>query len=231
MEFRLIYKGSLPADQGQGGRTIYKHRIRKEFHKQLRELWHQQPKLKSQSETQYVISATPPNQVSHPGPNVRQIYRADDLMPGSATHPRGKTWVEHIADNFSRLGGRFVPLIRMDSGLTCALDVLFLRRDAPGNIVKQGAGGGDIDNRLKVLFDGLKMPGRADDLGGLSIDSDEDPFFCLLEDDSLITRIAITSDRLLLPLEGDEKRNDVHMIVHVTVNDESGIFFGGNRLI
>lgn len=38
MEFRLIYKGSLPAQKS--GRSKEKHAIRKQLHWQLRDLWH-----------------------------------------------------------------------------------------------------------------------------------------------------------------------------------------------
>lgn len=34
---------------------------------------------------------------------------------------------------------------------------------------------------------------------------DEDPFFCLLEDDSLITRLAVETDRLLEPVSSDSE--------------------------
>lgn len=231
VEFRLIYKGALPADTGKGGRAVYKQRIRKEFHKQLRELWRQHPELKRQAETHFVTFTTPPNQVSPPGPGVRQIVRADDIkvLP-SSTQVGAKTWVEHIADEYARLGGRFVPLISKRGGFTCTLDILFLRRDAPGNIIVKGAGGGDIDNRIKLLLDGLKLPEVQSDLGGLDLEPDEDPFFCLMEDDDLITRISVTSDRLLLPLQETEKTNDVHIIVHVTMSDESSIFLA-DRLV
>ena len=93
----------------------------------------------------------------------------------------------------------------------------------------KGADGGDIDNRIKVLFDGLKMPETVSDLGGLPLESDENPFFCLLEDDSLITSVTITTDRLLLERDSEEKRNDVYLIIHVTVLNPSALF-AGNRL-
>jgi hypothetical protein len=144
--------------------------------------------------------------------------------------PTVKTWMDHIADDYQRLGTRFVPLISKSGGFTCSLDVLFMRRDAPGDIIIPGSGGGDIDNRLKTLFDALKMPERVEDLGGLPITEDENPFFCLLTDDGLITRVAITSDRLLVPLAEGEKKNDVYIVVHVTMSDESSIF-GGGRLV
>jgi hypothetical protein len=34
------------------------------------------------------------------------------------------------------------------------LNILFLRADIPGKVVQSG----DIDNRLKTLFDALRMP-------------------------------------------------------------------------
>ncbi len=93
----------------------------------------------------------------------------------------------------------------------CRLDILFLRRDAPGNLIKSG---GDLDNRLKVLFDGLKMPGSAEELGGVQPGADEDPFFCLTEDDALITEVTIKTDRLLKP-QGAAHVHDVVLVIHV----------------
>ena len=43
----------------------------------------------------------------------------------------------------------------------------------------------------------------------------EDPFFCLLEDDNLITDVKVTTDRLLLPAKEDEHIHDVHLTLHV----------------
>jgi hypothetical protein len=109
----------------------------------------------------------------------------------------------------------------------CSLDILFLRRHDAGSLI---ANGGDIDNRIKVLFDGLRMPGNDAELGGLLIEPDEDPFFCLLEDDALITRVSVETDRLLLPLEANGDEDDVFLVIHATIIDPSAIF-GGNRLI
>ena len=120
-----------------------------------------------------------------------------------------KTWLEHIADDHQRCGGRFVPLISNAGGFTCSLSILFLRRDNPGNLVENG---GDIDNRIKVLLDGLRMPETVNQLGGFPIDADEDPFFCLLEDDKLITSISVTTDRLIIPKRSDENINDVMLV-------------------
>ena len=59
--------------------------------------------------------------------------------------------INHIVCN----GNRFVPLVSKAGGFTCSLDILFLRRDDPEGPIESG---GDIDNRLKVLLDGLRMP-------------------------------------------------------------------------
>jgi len=230
MEFRLIYEGPLPAEKceetGKRGRAREKQELRKHFHKQLRELWRQHPDLKRQAESDFVIITTPENMTSYPGPNYRMIYPAG-LGMTAEQQSRAKTWVDHIADDHQRCGGRFVPLISATGGFTCALDVLFLRRDNPGYLIEDG---GDIDNRIKVLFDGLRMPKTVNELGGLPIEADEDPFYCLLEDDKLITSVSVTTDRLIVPKRAEENVNDVILVIHVTVMNPSAVFAGG-RLV
>ena len=86
--------------------------------------------------------------------------------------------------SYHKFGFHFIPLVNGQQAPHCRLDILFLRRDAPGNLIRSG---GDLDNRMKVLFDGLKMPSSADELGSATPGQDENPFFVLTEDDSLIT--------------------------------------------
>jgi len=77
--------------------------------------------------------------------------------------------------------------------------------------------GGDIDNRLKVLFDGLRVPENSSEVAGAVKSPDEDPyFFCLLEDDALITDVAVTTDTLLTPCPIGQE-NDVHLVIKVKV--------------
>jgi hypothetical protein len=84
-------------------------------------------------------------------------------------------------------------LVIEELSLSCRLDILFLRSDRAGSLIKSG----DIDNRLKTLFDALRMPESKAELGGYEkpID-DEDPFFVLLQDDKLITHISVETDVL-----------------------------------
>jgi hypothetical protein len=120
---------------------------------------------------------------------------------------------ESVHNKYLRCGYRFVPLIGgFFEDVACSLDILFLRRDAPGNLVKSG---GDIDNRIKTLLDGLRMPSDCGQVEKMPPEDGEDPFYCLLLDDSLITEIRVTTDRLLTPLEDGEGIHDVHLVIHV----------------
>lgn len=133
------------------------------------------------------------------------------LSKALAPTESGGSVVDGLANDYARCGRRFVPMVNNQWGLGCALDILFLRRDQPGGLVKHG---GDIDNRIKVLFDGLRMPQECSELPEPP-QPDEDPFFCLLQDDSLITEVSITTDTLLLPLAANEHVHDVLLIIKV----------------
>lgn len=92
---------------------------------------------------------------------------------------------------------KFAPLVNKKFDLIAEVKIILLRSEPPGLIVTQG---GDIDNRLKILFDSLQMPRNIEELpSGDSPQEDEDPFFCLLEDDKLITKVSVETDTLLDP--------------------------------
>jgi hypothetical protein len=110
-------------------------------------------------------------------------------------------------------GYYFVPLIREELCLYCSIDILFLRPEDNGNAILQG---GDLDGRIKTIFDALRMP----KVGELAVDDkpqpDESPFFVLLEDDTLISEIKVTADNLLLlPGTSAVSPNHVFMSIHV----------------
>ncbi len=191
MEFRLVYKGSLPAQgAGTGSRVKEKHAIRRQLHGQLRELWHGHQLLSRYTKE------TP--------------YTRDFIVPG-ADQSQKATGLDYIARDFTKFGYRFVPLVSKFFGTACSLDILFLRRDDPGSLIRSG---GDIDNRIKTLFDALRIPECDNQVDGPPQEG-EDPFFCLLEDDTLITEVRVTTDRLLLPMETDEHIHDVHLVLRV----------------
>ncbi len=89
---------------------------------------------------------------------------------------------------------RFVPLVSTRIHATADLDIVLLRPGPPGHILR---GGGDIDNRLKTLLDALKVPEVNALPPGATPGLGEDPFYCLLEDDKLVTGIRVEADRFL----------------------------------
>jgi hypothetical protein len=188
MEFRLAYRGHLPSETGSP-RLKDKFRIRSVLHPQLRELW-----------------------ASH-----RILKELQKDLPQSTKLPHG--YLEALAEDHKFVSKsnhihRFAPLVTKDNYHGCALDILFLRRDMPGGIVKYG---GDIDNRLKVLFDALRHPKEAQEIEDIPQPPDENPCYCLLEDDQYIDQVSVTTDRLLTPPEGTESVNDVVLVIHVTI--------------
>ena len=189
MQFRITYEGKLMPS----GHATHKHEIRRQFHPQLKRLWDQNASLKSMRDP--VL----------------------DLV--TVNRPADRSRVEGLAERFSRNNYQFVPLVTRDLNVSyCGLDILFLRPDSPGAILKSG----DIDNRLKTLFDALRMPYGKDELGGFNFPEDhEKPFYCLLEDDSLITKVSVETDMLLEPINGAFDVNDARIIVSVNIQPAS----------
>ena len=103
----------------------------------------------------------------------------------------------------------FVPLISAEMNVVAELDVVLLRPEPPGSLITQG---GDIDNRLKTLFDSLTMPQANQLPPGTAPNSEEDLFFCLLEDDNLVTKVAVRTEQLLEP---DIDSSMVDLTVHI----------------
>ncbi|MCB2004223.1 MAG: hypothetical protein KDH93_04350 [Rhodoferax sp.] len=96
----------------------------------------------------------------------------------------------------------FAPLVTQRLNLYAELSVLLFRQQPRGMLITDG---GDIDNRLKTLLDGLRVPhGSMEGRTELPEHADPSPMFCLLEDDSLVTKVSIESEQLLRPAQPDE---------------------------
>jgi hypothetical protein len=125
-----------------------------------------------------------------------------------------KLLVTHLAENYARCGYNFVPLVTNELSLICGIDILFLRPGNPGEIITSG----DIDNRLKVLFDALRMPTNSIELGkSLTPLDDKKPFFVLLEDDKLISHVSVETDTLLQFVTPKQDANEVRLIISVNL--------------
>lgn len=192
MRFRLTYSGELKAAGNNNNRSAEKWTIRNQLHPQLEELWQVDSILQGK------------------GISTHNSYTSEGLMTKG---PVGETLQALQRERLRRpvqKGGRsFLPLVRKSLDLTCSLDILFLRKDSPGSVVSSG---GDLDARMKLLFDGLRMPTSDEVALGMPVASLQ---YCLLEDDVLITDVAVRTDRLLS--RPDASISEVLLIVDVLV--------------
>ena len=210
LRFRLTYEGDLRSTQrdpetGQRDKMAeHKQSIRKVFHRQLKHFWETNKFLKNHTiftAGELFPGVSPAKAVGGPG------------YWGGGSAPDTLTLQEALAQNFSRCGYRFVPLVCEGFELSCSLDILFLRSDSGGGIVSAG----DLDNRVKTLIDALRMPKGGNELRGNEIPAqDENPFFCLLEDDNLVTALAVESDLLLGPSAAANK-SLVKLVISVSL--------------
>jgi hypothetical protein len=140
-----------------------------------------------------------------------QLFNNRDVFQGVVEHES----TYEMLNRYKRGAFPCLPIVRADLHLVCDLDILFLRRENPGSLV---SGGGDLDNRIKVLFDALRIPQDDNEVRGLTPESGEEQILiCLTEDDRLITGFRCTTDRLLDPANSDSETNNVRLIVNVEV--------------
>lgn len=201
MEFRLLYYGRLLS--GNKPHPQNKQDIRRELSPQLKKLIECKPILhkhcyragfgwfKEHPQDLEAFNSTPRNDDE----NRKLLY---------------EYWVRYMSEKWDRGGHKFVPLITDEMDIRCSLDILFLRPSAPGKIIDRA----DLDNRLKTLVDALRVPDTADGLGAPS----DEPIYCLLQDDRLISEIKVVSDQLLLlPGEKIGTENDVFLVIGIVV--------------
>lgn len=196
VQFRLTYEGVLQGASRNDTRGTHKHEVRKAFHPQLKRLW---------NITKHLSSGRDPL----PSKFVLTINneRPDLTLPSRS---------EALAKKYSYGGFRFVPLVTTDLSLICGIDVLFLRPDPPGELIRSG----DIDNRLKTLFDSLRIP-SPDEIDVCSPPTaDEDPFYCLLQDDRLINQISVETDTLLQPTGEQWNDNDARLVITIKLRPQ-----------
>jgi hypothetical protein len=167
--FALEYDGELKS-AGSATRSADKWTIRRAIHPQLAELWEVHPVLLG----------------------AQMLYAVPDSlaeMTGMARVEAAKEMHRQEMRKPIPMGGHnCIPVVRKSLFLTCSLKILFLRKEGPGALVTSGG------DRIKTLFDGLRMPTLEE---GRVEKADLDPLFCLLEDDALITDVEIRTDRLL----------------------------------
>lgn len=197
VEFRLLYEGEL-LSSGNKPKPENKHEIRRKLHPQLRNLWQTKSNLRQYAD--HLGGAIPPH--------------------GGTENERMARGIGAIGLNYERAGYHCVPLVTERFALRCKVDILILRPDETQVIHSDG---GDLDGKVKTIFDALQIPKDLANAGGIGPQQDEDPFYCLLEDDKLISEVHVTADQLLsLPGHRQPKASDSFVVIHVKINHRGG---------
>ena len=204
VEFHLLYSGSLHSERYEK-HLVEKHLIRRQFHQQLRRLWGIHPNLRKMAEwkgREYYTEEVRSKQIE----NRAHLSMEEMIQKG----------LKGIGENWHRYGFNCVPLVTAELCLRCSLEIIFLRVEEKNYVLQ----GGDIDRRLSVLFDALRIPKERNELPpGTVPEADEDPFFCLLEGDELISEVRVSADQLLrLPEPKSLDKHDAYLQVTVKLN-------------
>jgi hypothetical protein len=191
MEFRLTYEGELLASN-TGDRDT--RPARKDYKRVLRQRFH--PQIKKVFEITPFLNTGAPSGPQMGGYVESSLPRYDKIA---------------VADKHKMYGWTFLPLVTHELKLSCWLDVLFLRRQPRGSVWNHG----DIDNRLKTLFDSLQIPDANQGYDKVSPGNGETPFYCLLQNDNLISKVTVETDQLLQDLDTPPSEHDARLIITV----------------
>jgi hypothetical protein len=216
VEFRLLYSGRLLGASRVDTRPQMKHAVRRELHPQLKRLWKTHTNLRLFPENYVKAMAVEKHfPVEQPDGSFNTVPGWDDWYKEFKTKTEEQRFadgIEIIQKQWERCGYKFVPLVTEKLCLRCSIEILFLRPDEPGQLIKSG----DLDARIKTIFDALRMPTNLDEAGGQGPQDGEEPFYCLLEDDKLVADITVVTDQLLLlPKEKEINPHDVFLVINV----------------
>jgi len=177
VEFTLRYQGRLYITGAESGIREQKQRLRQHFHEQLREVWR----------GHNAFSKINLDALRSP------VASSDDTfdLPRPLTPTDGQA-LSAFLFRHEVSGIKFFPLITYPMETHCYLSIRMGRPTRPGSIL---FGRRDLDNRVKILIDALRMPHRSNELPDNVIGDSE--MYCLLADDNLVTRLSIASYRLL----------------------------------
>jgi hypothetical protein len=205
MKFTLTFDGSLPPS-GNRSKNERKWQIRQGFHPQLKDLWSNHPALRAVEENRFFpkYGGAPFAQTHHRYPGPIAPIRRTHVGP---TPPNME--LLDLCESINRHGAWFRPLVRESYALHCGLKVLFLRKEQPGKVYQ----GGDIDGRIKTLLDSLTMPQHVEQV--LETTQENQPIYCLLEEDSLVSGLQVETERLLT--DKDHPADFARLIIEVDV--------------
>jgi hypothetical protein len=192
MRFTLKYVGSeLKSSGNKQPRTEEKQLLRAHWHSQLQQIWDASNVLQfiDRSELREPVSK-------------HDVWDVGDEKVVADMPLKGFMYRRKLHDSW------FVPLITPRMEAHCRLAIRLGRPTKPGKLIYEG---GDLDGRLKTLFDSLAAPKNEDQVERRDCSLPE--YLCLLGDDSLITDLSIESYQLL----GETRPNWVDIDAEVTV--------------
>jgi hypothetical protein len=198
MKFHLVYSGPLPAS-ANSSKPDDVRAIRDGFHPQLLLLWKTHVALKRLRWTARVAK----DPARFLGTAQSPFELAEEPI-----YPPQEGFVD-LCEPLTKGDKTYQPLVRKSLDLNCYLSILFLRQEDPGSLVLQG---GDLDGRIKTLFDALRVP-EAD--VEKRYPQAQNPTYCLLESDTLISGFNVQSGRLLVPQT--KHPHEVHLVIETTI--------------
>jgi len=116
----------------------------------------------------------------------------------------------------TRNGFTFASVVHRHYHLRARINIFMQRSGPAGHLID----GGDIDNRLKTLFDALAVPANQQQIPQRwNPAPHQAPLHCLLEDDRLITSVAVDTERLLGPVPNQQRvRLTIRVHLHAAKN-------------
>jgi len=123
--------------------------------------------------------------------------------------------IQRLSNEFKIPPWSFVPLVTCQLDVLCGLEITLLRKDHPGSSIWSG----DIDNRIKTIIDALEVPDANSGYADIEPDEALNPLFCLLQNDQLLTSVAVETGRLLDPL-ANEDQSYAHISIRVRIRPE-----------
>ena len=141
------------------------------------------------------------------------------------TNAQDEVWVPtdpdgvlDLCEPITKHGACFRPLVRESFALHCGLKILFLRPEPPGRVYQ----GGDLDGRIKTLLDALSMPQHVEQV--LEKDSSQqNPIYCLLEEDSMVSGLNVETDRMLC--ESNQPADYARLTIEVDVRVRQAMIY------
>jgi hypothetical protein len=211
VEFHLLYSGPLHSGSAESVRKE-KHAIRKAFHPQLHRLWQTHPNLIRLADG---MGGQAFSELPEYKSNPNFVVEFDKRPVAEKKKFVTELGFKHLGAKWRRGEFNFVPLVTEELCLRCSVGILFLRAEEKNYIIQ----GGDIDGRLKSLFDGLRMAESGEFPPNTTPSDDENPFFVLLQDDRLISEVRVNTGQLLrLPESRALNQHDVYLQIAVRLN-------------